>query len=77
MQRPIEAFKDSSVAYLLGALCLIGIAGMNRIYLGKYVTGIIWFLTWGLFGLGLLYDVFTTGGQTLEVNESNGHFRAS
>lgn len=74
MQRPIEAYKDASLAYLLGALCLIGFAGMNRIYLGKYVTGIIWLLTWGLFGLGLLYDVFTTGSQTREVNAMNGHY---
>jgi len=60
--------RNVGTAYLLGALCLIGIAGVNRFYLGKPWTGVLWFLTWGLFGLGLIYDVITTSEQVSDFN---------
>jgi hypothetical protein len=44
-------------ALLLSTGSLFGICGLQRFYVGKIGTGIIWFLTWGIFGIGQLIDV--------------------
>lgn len=45
-------------SYLLCALGLFGVCGAHRFYNGKFKTGVLWFLTWGLFGVGQVADVF-------------------
>ncbi|MBX4133664.1 NINE protein [Frischella sp. Ac48] len=50
--------KDKSLAYILWFF--LGVLGVHRMYCGKWITGIIWFLTCGLFGIGWLLDVFLT-----------------
>jgi TM2 domain-containing membrane protein YozV len=46
------------VAYLLWLGCLIGFCGLHRFYVGRPISGIIWFLTIGLLGFGQLIDLF-------------------
>jgi TM2 domain-containing membrane protein YozV len=55
--------KDKGTAYLLLLISLIGLAGIHRFYLEKVGTGIIWLLTFGLLGVGTIYDLFTLGNQ--------------
>jgi TM2 domain-containing membrane protein YozV len=58
---------DYTIAWLLMFFPL-GVFGIHRLYLGKIVTGLIWFFTGGLFGLGWLYDLWTLNEQ---VNDKN------
>ncbi|NNE63819.1 MAG: TM2 domain-containing protein [Gammaproteobacteria bacterium] len=58
--------KDYTVSWVL--LTFLGIFGIHRFYLGKWITGLIWLLTGGLLLVGLLYDLWTLNTQIDEVN---------
>ena len=62
--------KDYSVAWLL--LTFLGLLGLHRFYLGKWVTGLLYLLSAGLFGLGYLYDYWTLNRQIDEINRRPG-----
>jgi TM2 domain-containing membrane protein YozV len=49
-------------------LTFLGLLGIHRFYLGKYVTGILYLLTGGLLGVGYIYDFWTLNEQILEIN---------
>jgi TM2 domain-containing membrane protein YozV len=55
-----------SVAWIL--LTFLGLFGVHRMYMGKWLTGILYLLTAGLLGLGYLYDYWTLNGQVDELN---------
>jgi TM2 domain-containing membrane protein YozV len=57
---------DYTLAWVL--LTFLGIFGIHRFYMGKWITGIIYLLTGGLLGFGLLYDLCTLNGQVSEIN---------
>jgi TM2 domain-containing membrane protein YozV len=52
---------DYTVAWAL--LTFLGVFGIHRFYLGKWLTGLLWFFTGGLAGLGWLYDLWTLNEQ--------------
>ena len=56
------------IAYLLWLISGCGALGFHRFYLGKIPTGILWMCTFGLFGIGTIYDFFTLPGQVREAN---------
>ena len=60
--------KNAGMAYILWSLCFLGFAGIHRFYLGKPFTGIIWFCTWGLFGLGQFVDLLLIPGMVKQKN---------
>ena len=59
---------DYSVAWLL--LTFLGIFGIHRMYMKKWITGVIYLLTGGLLGLGYLYDFWTLNDQITILNRS-------
>jgi TM2 domain-containing membrane protein YozV len=57
-----------SVAWIL--LTFLGLFGVHRMYMGKWLTGILYLLTLGLLGIGYLYDYWTLNDQITVVNRS-------
>ncbi len=57
---------DYTLAWVL--LAFLGLLGVHRLYLRKWLTGILWLLTAGLFGLGWLYDLWTLNEQADAAN---------
>ncbi|MFT3992643.1 MAG: TM2 domain-containing protein [Luteolibacter sp.] len=51
---------SKTIGYLLW---LVGFTGAHRFYYGKPLTGILWFCTAGLFGIGWLIDLFLIPGM--------------
>jgi TM2 domain-containing membrane protein YozV len=60
--------REIGTSYLLCAIGFLGVAGLHRFYLGKPVTGILWLITGGLFGIGTIYDLITLPGQVDQTN---------
>lgn len=59
--------RSLSAAYLFWLPSLFGVAGLHRFYLGKPISGIVFLLTGGLFGIGTIYDAVTMGRQVREA----------
>jgi TM2 domain-containing membrane protein YozV len=59
---------DYTIAWVL--LTFLGLFGVHRMYMGKWVTGIIYLCTAGLLGIGYLYDFWTLNDQITVVNAS-------
>lgn len=57
---------DYNAAWLL--LVFLGLFGGHRMYMGKWLTAVLWFCTGGLFLLGYLYDLWTLNRQLSEIN---------
>ncbi len=59
---------DYSVAWIL--LAFLGFFGIHRMYMGKWLTGILYLCTFGLLGVGYLYDFWTLNDQITVENAS-------
>ncbi len=60
--------KSKGTAYLLWLVSFFGWLGFQHFYLGKVGKGIIWIITFGVFGFGSLIDLFTLGGAVDNYN---------
>jgi TM2 domain-containing membrane protein YozV len=61
--------RDYNITWIL--LTFLGIFGIHRFYMGKWITGLIYLLTGGLFLVGVIYDFWTLNGQISEVNRAS------
>lgn len=57
---------DYSIAWLLQTF--VGIFGLHRLYMRKWLSALLWLLTGGLFLVGWLYDFWTLNDQVDEIN---------
>ncbi len=57
-----------SVAWIL--LTFLGFFGIHRMYMGKWISGIIYLLTLGILGIGYIYDFWTLNDQITVINSS-------
>lgn len=64
-----EGDINYSIAWIL--LTFLGLLGIHRMYMGKWITGILYLLTLGLLGFGWLYDYWTLNDQITIENSSN------
>jgi TM2 domain-containing membrane protein YozV len=60
--------KSKTTAYLLWLF--LGFLGAHKFYLDKVGTGVLYFFTFGLFGIGWIIDFFTLGNQVDAYNNA-------
>jgi TM2 domain-containing membrane protein YozV len=60
---------DYNLAWVL--LTFLGFFGIHRMYMGKWATGLVYLLTAGLCGIGVLYDFWTLNDQ-VSLRNSEG-----
>ncbi|MEZ4599203.1 MAG: TM2 domain-containing protein [Syntrophotaleaceae bacterium] len=64
----VPGHLDYNIAWLL--LVFLGVFGVHRLYMRKWITGILYLLTGGFFLLGVLYDFWTLNDQLSKINRS-------
>ena len=61
--------RNDTHSVLVGyILWIFGFTGSHRFYYGKQLTGTLWFLTLGVFGVGWLIDVFLIPSMDREAD---------
>ena len=60
--------KRSWIAYLLWFLCVLGVCGAHRLYVGEIGWGVVYLLTFGFCGIGQFIDLFTIPGMVRRRN---------
>lgn len=65
----METAKSAGWAFAFWCLCLVGFFGIHRFYMGKWGTGLLWFFTLGLLGIGQLIDLLLINGIVRRTNE--------
>jgi len=63
-----EGDVDYNTAWIL--LTFLGLFGIHRFYIGKWLTGVVYLLTGGLFLVGVVYDFWTLNDQIHLINSS-------
>lgn len=58
-----------SVAWLL--LVFLGVFGIHRFYMGKWISALLYLLTGAFLGIGLLFDLWTLNDQLSELNSGS------
>lgn len=63
-------FQEGPVDYTLAWILLtfLGVFGVHRMYMGKWISGLLYLLTGGLFLVGYVYDYWTLNDQISAIN---------
>jgi TM2 domain-containing membrane protein YozV len=69
-QSAAPAAGKSKITTLI--LCiLLGTLGVHRFYVGKVGTGIVWLLTLGVFGIGVIVDIIMIATGKFKDKQGN------
>lgn len=60
---------DYNIGWIL--LTFFGFFGVHRFYLGRWISGLIWLCTGGLFFMGYLYDLWNLNEMISYENEES------
>ena len=60
-----------SVAWVL--LIYLGVFGLHRFYMGKWISGVFYLFTLGFLGFGILFDLWTLNEQVDDLNRNQPH----
>lgn len=63
-------FQEGPIDYTLAWILLtfLGIFGVHRMYMGKWLSGLLYLLTGGLILIGYFYDYWTLNDQITVLN---------
>jgi TM2 domain-containing membrane protein YozV len=62
----IEGPIDYNIAWIL--LTFAGYFGLHRFYMRKWFSGLLYLISAGLLGIGIVYDFWTLNEQISEIN---------
>lgn len=71
LERSAESrYAEGRLSYTVSWILLTfgGFLGLHRFYIGKWLTGLLYLVSGGLFAIGWLYDYWTLNGQVSEEN---------
>lgn len=71
MSQPQER-KDVALAYALWCLSLVGICGVQRLYLGQVGYGLVLLVSFGFCGIAQLLDLILIPAAVEETNTATG-----
>lgn len=67
LMKPVPQLQTNT-AYILWFLCALGICGGHRFYSGRIASGLLYLLTFGIFGFGQLLDLIFIPGMVEKRN---------
>jgi TM2 domain-containing membrane protein YozV len=62
-----EGEYNYNIVWIL--LTFLGVFGIHRLYMRKWLSGIVYLLTGGLFLIGYIYDYWTLNEQVSKLNQ--------
>lgn len=57
---------DYNIAWIL--LTFLGLIGIHRFYMGKWISAVLYLITGAFLGIGVLYDFWTLNDQITLIN---------
>lgn len=72
-RRYTSGSTDYTICWLL--LTFTGLLGIHRMYMGKWLTGLLYLVSLGLFGIGYIYDLWTLNEQVSAINNEEASYR--
>lgn len=67
-----EKYTEGHLSYTIGWILMTygWFFGIHRFYMGKWISGLLYAVSGGLFGIGYLYDLWTLNEQIDECNRT-------